>query len=75
MADLLISDVPDDELRRVDEKAARLGLTRIDYVRRLIAQDAARPVPGARVDGGAFERFGVLTQDLRNGDLMRDAWS
>ena len=43
MADLLVRDVPDDVVAALDAHAARLGLSRSEYVRRRLAQDAATP--------------------------------
>ena len=41
MTDVLIRDVPDDVIAAVDARAGRLGLSRSEYVRRRLAQDAA----------------------------------
>jgi plasmid stability protein len=41
MADMLIRDVPDDIVAALDARARRLGLSRGEYVRRRLAQDAA----------------------------------
>jgi len=41
VTDLLIRDVPDDVVAAVDARASRLGLSRSEYVRRRLAQDAA----------------------------------
>ena len=41
MTDVLIRDVPDDVIATVDAHASRLGLSRSEYVRRRLAQDAA----------------------------------
>ena len=43
MADVLIRDVPDDIIAALDAHAGRLGLSRSEYVRRRLAQDAALP--------------------------------
>lgn len=67
MTDVLARNVPDDALTRIDEHAARLGLSRGEYLRRQIAMDAARgPV--------TIEQFAKFA-DLADEDLMRDAWS
>ena len=42
MTDILIRDVPEDVVAAVDANAGRLGLSRSEYVRRRLAQDAAR---------------------------------
>jgi hypothetical protein len=41
MTDVLIRDIPDDVLAGVDAHAARLGLSRVEYIRRRLASDAA----------------------------------
>jgi len=41
MTDMLIRDVPDDVIAALDVHAGRLGLSRSEYVRRRLAQDAA----------------------------------
>ena len=41
MADVLIRDVPEAVLAGVDAHAARLGLSRAEYIRRRLASDAA----------------------------------
>lgn len=40
MADVLIRDVPDDVLAALDVLASRLGISRTEYIRRRLAQDA-----------------------------------
>jgi ribbon-helix-helix CopG family protein len=72
MTDVLIRNVPEDDLARIDEQAARLGLSRGEYLRRRIIQEAHRPrLTVTRAD---FERFAALSQDLLDDDVMRDAW-
>ncbi len=41
MADVLVRDVPEEVLAGVDAHAARLGLSRVEYIRRRLAADAA----------------------------------
>src|ERR1700731_3426146 len=43
MTDVLIRDVPEEVIAALDAHAARLGLSRSEYVRRRLAQDAATP--------------------------------
>lgn len=73
MTDLLIRDVPEDDLRRIDEKAARLGLSRNEYLRRQIGQDAARV--DVQFTVADLERAAELSQDLLDEQVMRGAWS
>lgn len=71
MTDVLIRDVPDDVIAAVDARAARLGLSRSEYLRRL-AQDAS--VPGSSVSTGDLARFAEVFSDLGNPDVMSRAW-
>lgn len=73
MPDVLIRDVPAEDLARIDARAARLGLSRTEYLRRRLHQDAGRPHgPVTADDLRAFTaRFG----DLDDPDVMRQAWS
>ncbi|WP_353511200.1 ribbon-helix-helix protein, CopG family [Intrasporangium sp.] len=72
MADVLIRDVPDAVLAGVDAHAARLGLSRAEYIRRRLASDAASATgPVSVEDLRAFaNRFSDLTDD----QTMDDAW-
>ena len=73
MTDVLIRNVPAEDLARIDEQAARVGLSRNEYLRRRIMQEAARTRPS--VTRADFERLAQLSQDLLDEDIMRDAWS
>ncbi|MGD0243159.1 MAG: hypothetical protein ABSB59_22990 [Streptosporangiaceae bacterium] len=42
MTDMMIRDIPDEVIVGLDAHAGRLGLSRSEYVRRRLAQDAAR---------------------------------
>ena len=44
MPDVLIRDIPDDVLAALDARAARLGLSCVEYIRRRLAQDATAAV-------------------------------
>lgn len=72
ITDVLIRDVPDDVLAAVDARAGRLGLSRSEYVRRRLAQDAA--APDATVTPADLARFGELFADLADRDVMDQAW-
>ncbi len=72
MTDVLIRDVPDDVIAAVDARAGRLGLSRSEYVRRRLAQDAA--APGAAVTAGDLDRFAEVFGDLADPELMSRAW-
>jgi len=73
MPDILIRDVSADDLARIDAHATRLGLSRTEYLRRRLHQDAARrAAPVTADDLRAFTaRFGALDDP----EVMRQAWS
>jgi len=72
VTDVLIRDVPDDVIAAVDAHAGRLGLSRSEYVRRRLAQDAA--TQAAPVTQGDLVRFAERFGDLADEGLMSRAW-
>jgi hypothetical protein len=72
MTDVLIRDVPDDVIAAVDAHARRLGLSRSEYVRRRLAQDAA--VSGSAVRVQDLAQFAEVFSDLADPDVMSRAW-
>jgi hypothetical protein len=69
---MVIRDVPEDVIAALDARAARLGLSREQYVRRRLAQDAA--CPGAFVSVTDLTRFADTFADLGDRDVMSRAW-
>jgi len=72
MTDMLIRDVPDDVIAALEAHARRLGLSRTEYVRRKLAQDAAVSEPA--VSTGDLARFAATFRDLADPDVMSQAW-
>jgi Ribbon-helix-helix protein, copG family len=72
MTDVLIRDVPDEVIAALDAHAGRLGLSRSEYVRRRLAQDAA--TPGSPVSVQDLARFADVFADLSDPDVMSQAW-
>jgi hypothetical protein len=72
MTDVLIRDVPDDVIAALDAHAGRLGLSRSEYVRRRLAQDAA--TAGSPVSAEDLARFADVFGDLADPDVMSQAW-
>lgn len=72
MADMLIRDVPDDVVTAIDAHAGRLGLSRSEYVRRRLAQDAA--TSGSTVSVEDLARFAAAFGDLADPEVMSRAW-
>ena len=72
MTDLLIRNVPDDVIAALDAHARRLGLSRSEYVRRRLAQDAA--IPSSPISVQDLARFADDFADLADPDVMTRAW-
>jgi plasmid stability protein len=72
MTDMLIRDVPDDVIATLDARATRLGLSRSEYVRRRLAQDAA--ATESPVSTSDLARFADTFGDLADPDVMSRAW-
>ncbi len=73
MPDVLIRDVPADDVKRLDDQARRAGLTRTEYLRRHLHAQAR--VSAESVTEGDLAEFASLLPDLADPDVMRDAWS
>ena len=74
MSDVLIRDVPDEDLERIDAEASRLGLSRSAYLRREMHRIARhRTVPEATLDD--LRRSRAAMSDLGDEEVMRQAWS
>jgi hypothetical protein len=69
---MLIRDVPDDVVAAVDARARRMGLSRSEYVRRRLAQDAA--LAGTAVSTEDLARFSEVFSDLNDPSVMSQAW-
>jgi Ribbon-helix-helix protein, copG family len=72
MADILIRDVPDEVIEAVDAHAGRLGLSRSEYIRRRLAQDAA--TQRSLVTPHDLAQFADRFGDLADPDVMAQAW-
>jgi hypothetical protein len=72
MTDVLIRDVPDDVIAALDSHASRLGISRTEYVRRRLAQDAAMSESAVSVRD--LQRFTRTFGDLADPDVMSQAW-
>lgn len=72
MTDVLIRDLPDEVLAAVDAHAARLGISRAEYIRRRLTADAA--TRDTTVSMRDLQAFADLATDLSNPEVMSDAW-
>ena len=72
MPDVLIRDIPEAVLVGVDAHAARLGISRVEYIRRRLAADAA--TSSAHVSTQDLRKFADRFADLADEALMDAAW-
>ncbi len=72
MVDILICDVSPDLVAALDAHARRLGLSRTEYLKRLLLQATVRPTkPTTQAD---LDRFCEAFADLADPDVMAKAW-
>ncbi len=72
MSDVLIRDVPEEVLAALDLHASRLGLSRTEYIRRRLAQDAHAAKLTVTTDD--WRRFTDDSSDLGDATVMGRAW-
>ena len=72
MTDVLIRGVPDEVVAAIETNAARLGLSRTEYLRRQMARVASTGDEPVTVDH--LRRFGEVFADLGDPEVMREAW-
>ncbi|MET3767452.1 plasmid stability protein [Marisediminicola sp. UYEF4] len=72
MADILIRNLPDAVVADIDADAARLGLSRVEYVRRQLIRESQRS--RLRVTVEDLVASSNLMNDLLDDDLMERAW-
>ena len=72
MPDVLIPDAPDAVLAALDAKAAQLGTTRGEYIRRRLAADAA--TMSATVFVQDLRTFADNFADLAHAEVIDSSW-
>jgi len=72
VTDVLVRDVPEDVIAALDARAARLGLSRSEYLRRRLTQEAVSGLEPVTVEH--LERFADTFRDLANAEVRKDAW-
>jgi hypothetical protein len=72
MPDVLIRDIPEAVLAEVDAHAARLGISRVEYIRRRLTADAA--TLRAQVTAQHLRKFADRFADLADDEVMDTAW-
>ena len=73
MPDVLIRNFPAEDLALLDEHAARLGLSRTEFLRRQLHQEARRTA--TRVTAADLTRFSSAVADLADESVISNAWS
>jgi len=73
MPDILIRNFPAEDLSLLDEQAARLGISRSEYLRRNLHREARRIV--GSVTATDLQVLGDLVADLADDTVISDAWS
>ena len=73
MSDVLIRNFPAEDLALLDAHAARLGISRTEYLRRQLQQEARRTVTA--VSAADLVGFARDFSDLADDEVMRGAWS
>ena len=69
MTDIFIRDVPDEVLAALDANAQRAGVTRAEYLRRVLAEQQKPAVTRDHLN-----RFAERTADLGDPEVMEAAW-
>ncbi len=72
MTDVVIRDVSDEVLDRIDAAASGAGLTRAEYLRRHIDDLGADEVAAAT--SADLDRFASHFTDRLDDEVLRDAW-
>jgi plasmid stability protein len=72
VTDVLVRDVPDDVVAALDARAARLGLSRSEYLRRRLAQEAISGPEAVTL--AHLAAFAETFSDLADPEVMKGAW-
>jgi hypothetical protein len=73
MADILIRNVPDEVLAAIDANAKRLGVSRTEYLRRVLGRERVQNEEPVTVE--QLRRVASLLGDLDDPEVMAGAWS
>jgi hypothetical protein len=73
VSDVLIRDVPEDVIVAIDARAAGLRLSRNEYLRRRLREDARHHASPVEVRD--LQRFETRFGDLADPEVVTQAWS
>ena len=72
MTDILVRDLPEDVVAALEKRAARLGLSRSEFLRRRLIQEAVGGRESVTVEHLAA--FSDTFRDLADPEVMNGAW-
>jgi plasmid stability protein len=75
MPNILIRDVSDDVIAAIDAKAARVGLSRAEYLRRALERERTPAPDSSPVTASHLQRLADLASDLDDPGVMSGAWT
>ena len=73
MPNILIRDLSQDAIHRIDAAAADLGLSRNEYLRRKF-EEGSRPTGEQAITDEDWERSAEVFADLADSTVMAAAW-
>ena len=73
MTNVLIRGLSEAAVGHIDAEAAALGLSRNEFLRRRLEQDASAPV-AATIAADDWSRWAAVFGDLADPDVMDAAW-
>jgi hypothetical protein len=71
VSDILLRDVPEDVLQAIDASAKLLGVSRSEYLRRILARERRTNASVSIID---FEKFSSTFADLASEEILAQAW-
>lgn len=72
MTDVVVRAVPDDVVAGLEARAARLGLSRSEFLRQLLVRETSANAMSVSVED--LEMFSATFTDLADPEVMRGAW-
>jgi hypothetical protein len=72
VTDIPVRDVPDDVVSALDARAAKLGLSGSEFLRRRLAQEAT---PSESLSSDDFFAFSNTFVDLGDPEVIKGAWA
>ena len=73
MTDILIREVPDDVVEAIEVNARRAGLSRAEYLRRVLRRESLASTGEVTVE--SLVRLCEAISDLADPEVRRAAWS